>query len=94
MILAGFYLIMDALQFRFWAYPLVVIGANSIVIYCLVEINIFRRFIVARSKPTWAATSSKASASRMNRWSKGAAIMIVFWLILFWMYRRRVFVRI
>ncbi len=94
LILAGFYLIMDALQFQFWAYPLVVIGANSIVIYCLVEINIFRRFITASFKTHLGADIFKTFGDTYEPLAEGAAIMIVFWLILFWMYRRKVFVRI
>jgi heparan-alpha-glucosaminide N-acetyltransferase len=93
-ILAGFYLIMDALQFKFWAYPLVVIGANSIMTYCLVEIGMFRRFVVGSFKTHLGSDVFKSFGEPYEPLAEGAAIIIVFWLILFWMYRRKEFVRI
>src|SRR5439155_24221383 len=34
LILAGFYLVIDVIGFSFWAFPLRVIGMNSIAAYC------------------------------------------------------------
>ncbi len=36
--IAAFYLVLDVLRFKFWAFPLVVIGANSIVAYCMAHV--------------------------------------------------------
>ena len=35
LILAGFYAVIDVLHYRRWAFPLVVVGVNSIAIYCM-----------------------------------------------------------
>ena len=36
--LAGFYLIIDVLGYRRWAFPLVLVGMNSIAIYCMYQL--------------------------------------------------------
>ncbi len=36
--LAGFYAVLDLVGFRFWAFPLQVIGMNSIAAYCMAEL--------------------------------------------------------
>lgn len=92
LILAGFYALIDWKGWRRWAFPLVVIGMNSIAIYVM----------------TW--TMSGFVSNALDRHAGGAiaaiagptfepvlhglAMMLVFWLILFWMYRRKIFLRI
>ena len=39
----GFYALLDLLGFQFWAFPLRVIGMNSIAAYCMAEL--FEDFI-------------------------------------------------
>jgi predicted acyltransferase len=97
LILAAFYLIMDALEIRFWAFPLVVIGMNSIAIYCLV--HLIDSFILSSLKTHLGADVFKIyniypPLVTYEPMIAGAAALVVFWLILFWMYRRRIFIRI
>src|SRR5207253_2424170 len=35
LLLAGFYLLIDIARFKFWAYPLIVMGTNAIAVYCI-----------------------------------------------------------
>src|SRR5579864_418810 len=92
LILAGFYALIDWQGWRRWAFPLVVVGMNSIAIYVMswtmvgffgdaVERH-FGRAISVMSGPTFRPALH------------GFAIMLIFWLILFWMYRRKIFLRI
>jgi heparan-alpha-glucosaminide N-acetyltransferase len=102
LILAAFYLVMDAMGVRFWAFPLVVIGMNSIAIYVLV--HLMDKFILSSLKThlytlaTWLETQVGADVLKTyNTYQPmitGAAVLLVFWLILLWMYRRKIFIRI
>jgi heparan-alpha-glucosaminide N-acetyltransferase len=91
LILAGFYFVMDAVGFRLWAFPLVVIGMNSIAIYCLV--HLMDNFILSSIKTHFGRDLFKGFAD-YEPLAAGAAVLLVFWLILFWMYRRKIFIRI
>jgi predicted acyltransferase len=90
--LAGFYAVIDLWGRRRWAFPLVVVGMNSIAAYCLahvVELPWLEN-LVARS----AAPASPGPGNPGERLLPGAAALLVFWLILFCLYRRKLFLRI
>ena len=70
----------------------VVIGANSIAAYCmahLIDGFVLESFRTHLGRDVFARFGPATSRS-----SSGAAVLLVFWLILFWMYRRRVFLKI
>lgn len=91
-LLAAFYALIDAAGWRRWAFPLVVVGMNSIVAYCM----------------EWLALGLVTDALRRHLTDRpfqllgpayyplllGATTLLILWLILLWMYRRRIFVRI
>jgi heparan-alpha-glucosaminide N-acetyltransferase len=92
LILAAFYALLDWKGWRRWAFPLVVVGMNSIAVYVMswtmptfigdaIERH-FGRAISAMAGPTFQPTL------------QGFAVVLTFWLILFWMYRRKIFLRI
>ena len=82
MILAGFYLVMDAIfRIRFWAFPFVVIGMNSIAIYCLV--HLMDRFILSSFKTHLGTNIFKTFGAEYEPMVAGAAVLLVYWLILF-----------
>jgi len=90
-ILAFFYATTDLIRVRFWVLPLVVLGANSIVAYCsdwLIVDFIHRNFAIHLGDDYFERFGPYAPLA------SGAAVLLVIWLILFWMYRRRIFVRI
>src|SRR5207253_241089 len=39
LILAGFFGVVDIFKYRKWAFPLVVVGMNSITMYCMAELS-------------------------------------------------------
>ena len=68
-----------------------VIGMNSIAAYCRgAPGRRLRRWI--RSRRTSARASSRIRRRTSRR--RGLTVLAVYWLILFWMYRQRIFVRI
>jgi predicted acyltransferase len=89
LLLAGFYLVIDLRGYRRWALPLVVVGMNSIAMYCMAQLM----------KP-WVRTSLKVHLG--PQWFAGtygpivesAAVLLVLWLICLWLYRRGIFLRI
>ena len=89
---ALFYEIVDVRQKRRWAFPLFVLGMNSIAAYCLDE---------ALLKPLAEALLRHFThvpflvlGSALEGTLLGATSLALIWLTLWWMYRRRIFVRL
>jgi predicted acyltransferase len=128
LILALFYLVMDLAKLRAWAFPLTVIGMNSIAAYCLAHgfDGYLSRNLTTHlgskwdaSAATWllqffpsaqgageaggvegAAVAGEAVSTAAELGAiyaplvSGSVLLLMLWLILYWMYRRRVFVRV
>ena len=92
LILAGAYYVVDVLGHRRWALPLVVIGMNSIAAYCLYELT--ARFIAASLRTHLGERTFRVAGDPYLPFVQGLAVVLVMWLILYWMYRRRIFLRI
>jgi len=90
--LAAFYAVVDWNNNRRIVFPLTVVGLNSIVAYCLshafpaLAFNSLRR--VAGTRVFQLAGPAYEPALY------GAAILVLYWLVLYALYRSRVFVRI
>jgi predicted acyltransferase len=83
-----FYWTIDVRGHRRWSFPFVVIGSNAIFIYMISEIVPLRQ---------WAGIFSSAmagSAGGLEPILRAMVVLAVEWLLLFWMYRNRVFIRI
>ncbi|MGE5194108.1 MAG: acyltransferase family protein [Deltaproteobacteria bacterium] len=106
LMLAGFYGVIDGLAWRAWSFPLIVIGMNSIAIYCLV--HLIQGFILQSFQihfgqdwfkfleKLWFKISGNTPEVLVDiePLVLGGAVLIVYWLILYWMYRNKIFVRI
>jgi len=90
--LAAFHAAIEWKGWRRWAFPLLVIGMNSIAAYVMSwTLEGFVTGALARhvgSAPFSILGDPFAPVLR------GAAVLAVFWLILWWMYRRKIFLRI
>jgi predicted acyltransferase len=91
-LLAGFYGIIDLKGYRAWAFPLVVIGMNSIATYCMA--HLIDGFIVACYKVIFGQNIYNIFGSAYSSLVSGTAVILTLWLILYWMYRRQIFLRI
>ena len=90
--LAGFSWIINVKGKRAWAFPLVVIGMNSIAAYMMA--HLFEHFIVSSFHIHLGAHFFEFAGTGVAPFMQGVAVLLVFWLMLYWMYRRKVFLRI
>jgi predicted acyltransferase len=92
LLLALFYWTIDMKAWRKWAFWLVVIGMNSIAIYVLV--HLIDRFIIESFKTHLGPNVFKVLGEGNQTLLSGGAALLVFWLMLYWMYRKKLFIRI
>lgn len=92
LLLAGFYAVLDLWQKKGWAFPLVVVGMNSIAAYCIA--HLFDGFTASALKTHLGTDFFKFAGVAYEPFFRGAAVLFVLWLMLFWLYRRRIFLRI
>jgi heparan-alpha-glucosaminide N-acetyltransferase len=90
--LGAFYLVMDVWGYRRWAFPLVVVGMNSIAAYLMA--HLFVGFIDKALPRHLGPSIFKAAGPTYEPFLLGLGVLIVEWLILYWMYRRKIFLRI
>jgi predicted acyltransferase len=90
--LAFFYVVMDIVGWGGWAFPLRVIGTNSIAAYCLA--HLVEDFISDSLHTHFGPNVFKVLGPEYEYFVRGVAILLILWLILFWMYRRKLLVRI
>ncbi|MFO0927026.1 MAG: DUF5009 domain-containing protein [Gemmataceae bacterium] len=88
---AAFYAVLDVAGRRGWAFPLVVIGMNSIAAYCMAWL--FKGFISAALRRHLGA-AFQAFGTVYEPLLLGGATLLVLWLLLYTMYRRGLFLRI
>ena len=92
LLLAAFYVVIDIWGARRWAFPLVVIGMNSIAAYCMA--HLFDGFIGSSLDTHIGAKPFQVFGPAYEPLLHGALVLLVMWLLLFWMYRRKLFLRI
>ncbi len=92
LLLAGFYAVIDWWGRKGWSYPLIVIGMNSIAAYCMA--HLFDGFISDALTTNLGTNVFKIFGAAYEPFVHGAAVLFFLWLILFWMYRRKLFLKI
>lgn len=92
LLLAGFYAVLDWRGQRRWAFPLLVIGMNSIAAYCIAEL--WGGFMTAMLKRHFGQNTFKVLGEAYEPLLLGAGVLLIYWLMLFWMYRKKIFIRI
>ena len=92
LMLAGFYALIDWKGRRSWAFPLIVVGMNSIAIYVMswTMEDFFRTALQVHL----GGVISAIVWTTLLPIAYGIGVITIFWLILFWMYRRNIFLRI
>jgi heparan-alpha-glucosaminide N-acetyltransferase len=92
LMLAGFYALIEWRGWKRWSFPLLVIGANSIAIYVMSWT--IEHFIASALVRHLGAAPFMILGAPFQPVLRGIGVLIVFWSILLWMYRRKIFLRI
>jgi heparan-alpha-glucosaminide N-acetyltransferase len=90
--LAGFCWLIEMKGYKKWAFPLVVIGMNSIAAYCMA--HLFERFFVDSFRIHLGPHAFEIFGVGLQPFVQGCAVLACLWAILYWMYRRKIFLRI
>ncbi len=90
--LAAFSWIIDMKGYRKWSFPLVVVGMNSIAAYMIA--HLFEEFIYGSIRTNLGERPFQIFGTGLEPLTTGAAVLFTYWLILFWMYRRKLFLKI
>ena len=92
LLLAGFCWVIEAKGYRKWAFPLVVVGMNSIAAYLIA--HLWESFIASSFKTHLGKNFFQIFGTGYEPLMQGIAVLATYWLILYWMYRRKLFLRI
>ncbi len=90
--LAAFAWVIETRGLKKWAYPLIVIGMNSIAAYCIA--HFLGGFLASSLRIHLGANFFQFGGAGLEPFFRGATILLCYWLILLWMYRRKLFLKI
>jgi heparan-alpha-glucosaminide N-acetyltransferase len=103
-LLASFFWLIDIRGWRRWAFPLIVVGMNSIAMYCMAQLmkgwigSSLQIHLGPFALPTLRRMPLSVDPAWLNDTFgpivQSAAVLLVLWLICLWMYRRGIFLRI
>ncbi|MFL5341086.1 MAG: acyltransferase family protein [Gemmataceae bacterium] len=106
-ILALLYLVIDVIGLKFWTWPLVVLGTNSILLYVLAQLT--KKWVASQLLIHFGGVDFHFTlrgvehhfnyAHQMTASPYGpiwyySSVMAVFWLLCAWLHRQKLFVRI
>jgi heparan-alpha-glucosaminide N-acetyltransferase len=92
LVLAAFSWVIDVKEKRGWAFPLIVVGTNSIAAYLIA--HMWEEFIKSNLLTNLGPNPFYLLGPGLQPLLLGATILFIYWLFLLWMYRRKIFLRI
>lgn len=91
-ILAGLYLVIDVIGLKYWTFPITVVGMNSIAIYSMSQL------FKDRVAQTWRSFFGGDFFNLLGELNEPAfrfcLVGLTFWLVCYWLYRQKIFLRI
>jgi predicted acyltransferase len=90
--LSAFSWFVDVKGNRRVAFPLVVVGMNSIAAYCIAELC--REFVEDSFRIHLGMRVLNMLGTGLEPLVLGGLTLLMYWLVLWWMYRRKIFLRI
>lgn len=90
--LVAFSWIVDVKNHARWAFPLVVVGVNSISAYLIA--HLWEHFIISSLHIHLGYRIFQVFGQGLEPLILGTAVMLAYWLVLYWMYRQKIFIRI
>jgi predicted acyltransferase len=88
LLLSLFYLVIDVWKLRRWAFPLIVIGSNAILIYLIGRVIDFDY----AAKFLFGGALQHTGVYQLLLWA--TAIVVLKWLLLYLLYKKRIFLRV
>jgi predicted acyltransferase len=93
--LAVFYAVIDVAKYRAWALPLVVVGMNSIAVYCMsMMLKPWVNGTVRRHAGQGYFDPYGALGAAFVPMLEATVFLLFCWAVAWWMYRRKIFLRI
>lgn len=93
LMLSAFVAVMELKGWKRWAFPLVVAGLNPITLYCMWQM-VVGGVVRDNFKIHFGNGIFQTFGPMYERSLERTAHLLVMWLILWWMYRRKIFIRI
>jgi predicted acyltransferase len=90
--LAAFSWIIDVKGHRRWSFPLVVVGMNSIAAYLIA--HLWEDFLIDNLHINFGHAPFQIFGLGYEPLLTGIAVMLLYWFVLYWMYRRKLFLRV
>jgi len=90
--LTAFSWLIDLKGYRRWAFPLVVVGINSIAAYLIA--HLWEDFIIENLHINLGYAPFRIFGVGLEPFTLGVTVMLIYWFFLYWMYRRKIFLRI
>ncbi|WP_423146121.1 acyltransferase family protein [Rubrolithibacter danxiaensis] len=92
LLLALFYWLIDAKHYQKWSFPLMVIGINSIAAYVIA--HTLPSFIVSSFSTHFGQNFDKILGNAYTTLISGGVVLLIEFWILYWMYKRKLFIKI
>lgn len=92
LLLAAFSWVIDVKGHRRWTFPLIVVGINSIAAYLIA--HVMSRFFADSFRIHLGPHAFRLLGEALEPLLHGAAVLLGLWLVLLWMYRRKIFLRV
>ncbi len=92
LMMAAFFYVVDLKQKQKWAFPLVVVGMNSIAMYVMAHIfyGLFERNLKTNLGQNFYEIVAGVYAPILE----GTMVLFLLWVVCWWMYRRKLFLKI
>lgn len=90
--LAGFSWVIDIKKYRKWSFPLIVIGMNSITAYCIA--HFLYGFLTTTFRIHLGPNFFDFLGTGLQPLVEGSVVLFCYWLVLFWMFRKKLFLKI
>lgn len=90
--LAAFSWIIDVKGYRRWSFPLVVVGMNSIAAYLIA--HLWEDFFIDNLRINFSRAPFQIFGLGYEPLLTGIAVMLLYWYVLYWMYKKKLFLRV
>jgi predicted acyltransferase len=90
--LAAFSWIIEVKGYRRWAFPLTVVGMNSIAAYMIA--HLWEDFFITNLHVNFGYGIFSIFGAGLAPFMLGVTVMLLYWACLYWMYKKRLFLRI